>query len=105
MDPSIVRFRSQCPVRIVNPSPIQELGTSTPRILVENHRPRSCRPGHDHRAGSAGNATAVVAPGGQRTTLTIEANGHLAAITNPAGETVELTYSADGLPVRLKDGK
>jgi len=45
----------------------------------------------------AGTPTAIVAPDGQRTTLTLEPNGYLATIANPAGETDRFTYAADGL--------
>jgi len=55
------------------------------------------------RSGST--PTAIVAPGGQRTALTIDANGYLTAITNPSNERVELTYSADGLLATLKDAR
>src|SRR2546427_2294911 len=41
--------------------------------------------------------TAIVAPGGQRTTLTVDGNGYLASVSNPPGDTVALTYTADGL--------
>lgn len=43
------------------------------------------------------NATAIVAPGGQRTTLNIGAGGWLLSVSNPASEAHTLTYSADGL--------
>lgn len=52
-----------------------------------------------------GNATAIVAPGGQVTTLTLEGNGYLASITNPNNEKVELSYSAEGLLATLKDAR
>ncbi|HRF45541.1 MAG TPA: PKD domain-containing protein, partial [Candidatus Competibacteraceae bacterium] len=41
-----------------------------------------------------GNPTAIVAPFGQRTTLTVNGNGYLASVANPAGETHQLTYTA-----------
>ena len=36
-------------------------------------------------------------PDGQRTTLTVDANGYLATVANPAGETTGSPHSADGL--------
>jgi RHS repeat-associated protein len=42
-------------------------------------------------------ATAIVAAGGQRTTLASDPNGWLQSATNPAGEAHTMTYSADGL--------
>jgi len=47
---------------------------------------------------------AIAAPDGQRTILTLDANGYLATITNPAGETHRMTYTADGLLTRYTDG-
>ncbi len=44
-----------------------------------------------------GEPTAIVAPFGQRTTLSVDANGYLASIANPAGETTGFTYGPDGL--------
>jgi RHS repeat-associated protein len=41
--------------------------------------------------------TAIVAPGGQRTTLNINNNGWLVGVTNPASEAYTMSYSADGL--------
>ncbi|EDN71518.1 protein containing RHS repeats [Beggiatoa sp. PS] len=40
---------------------------------------------------------AIVAPYGQRTTLTLNANGYLASVSNPANESHQMVYSADGL--------
>ncbi len=51
----------------------------------------------------AGNPSAIVAPGGQRTDLTLNANSFIASIANPAEETVQLTYSAEGLLETLTD--
>jgi len=45
----------------------------------------------------AGNPTAIVAPGGQRTELALDANGFLTSMTNPAGETWRFNYTKDGL--------
>ena len=42
-------------------------------------------------------ATAIVAPGGQRTTLNVSADGWLLSATNPASEAHAMSYSADGL--------
>ncbi|OQW88252.1 MAG: hypothetical protein BWK78_08460, partial [Thiotrichaceae bacterium IS1] len=39
----------------------------------------------------------IVAPDGQRTRLTVNANGYLETVTNPAGETYHLGYTNDGL--------
>ncbi len=44
-----------------------------------------------------GEPTAIVAPFGQRTALTLDANGYFAGIANPAGETSRFTYTPDGL--------
>ena len=49
--------------------------------------------------------TAIIAPGGQRTTLVTNPKGFLASITNPAGETNHLSYSEDGLLTSLTDPK
>lgn len=43
------------------------------------------------------NPTAIVAPDGQRTILSLDSNGYLASITNPAGHSHSMTYTADGL--------
>src|SRR6266487_6833334 len=51
----------------------------------------------------AGTPTAIVGPFGQRTTLTLDANGYLASATNPAGETTQLMSSADGLMLTRTD--
>ncbi|MCL6613782.1 MAG: hypothetical protein K6U03_04055, partial [Firmicutes bacterium] len=52
---------------------------------------------------SLGNPTAVVGPYGQRTALTLNADGYLQSITNPAGERVNLRYTPDGLLTELVD--
>jgi RHS repeat-associated protein len=49
-----------------------------------------------------GTPTAIVAPGGQRTTLTI-VSGRLTAVTNPASETIHLDYDSQGLLAHLVD--
>lgn len=52
---------------------------------------------------SLGQPTAIVAPDGQRTTLSLNANGYLTQITNPAGESYQATYTADGLLLSFTD--
>ena len=47
--------------------------------------------------GGGGAPLAIVAPGGQRTALTLDAAGFLITIANPAGETTRFTHTADGL--------
>lgn len=47
--------------------------------------------------------TAIVAPDGQRTSLTLDANGYLDAVTDPAGETWQMAYTADGLMTAFTD--
>lgn len=52
-----------------------------------------------------GDPTALVAPGGQRTTLTVNA-GYLASVVDPAGHAIQLTYGsgdAEGLLATLTD--
>jgi RHS repeat-associated protein len=41
--------------------------------------------------------TAIVAPFGQRTTLSLDTNGYLAKLTNPAGATYQMSYTTEGL--------
>jgi RHS repeat-associated protein len=53
------------------------------------------------RSGSV--ASAIVAPGGQRTLLASDANGWLTRVTNPAGEARNMQYSAQGLLLRFGD--
>jgi YD repeat-containing protein len=53
--------------------------------------------------GAGGNPTAIVGPYGQRTTLSLDAQGYLASLTNPAGETTWFAYTPDGLLTRLTD--
>lgn len=52
-----------------------------------------------------GNPTAIVAPFGQRTMLTVNSDGYLASVANPVGETHQLTYTADGLLTAFTDPK
>jgi len=42
---------------------------------------------------TTGNPTAIVGPYGQRTALTLDANGYIATITNPANESSQMSYS------------
>jgi RHS repeat-associated protein len=46
-----------------------------------------------------------VAPGGQRTVLTVNADGYLASVTDPAGGAVALTYGSGGLLSTLTDAR
>ena len=48
-------------------------------------------------------ATAIVAPGGQRTELAINVDGWLASAANPAAEAHTMTYTADGLLTSFTD--
>ncbi len=50
-----------------------------------------------------GAPTAIVAPFGQRTTLSVGADGYLSTITDPAGGTFGSTYSTGGLLASLTD--
>jgi RHS repeat-associated protein len=47
------------------------------------------------RSGTA--PTTIVAPGGQRTVLSVNSDGWLTSVTDPAGQAHTMTYSADGL--------
>ncbi|MEW6774692.1 MAG: putative Ig domain-containing protein [Bdellovibrionota bacterium] len=53
----------------------------------------------------SGNPTAIVAPGGQRTALSLGSDGYLARIENPAGEADLFTYTAVGLLSTRTDPK
>jgi RHS repeat-associated protein len=53
---------------------------------------------------ATGTPTAIVAPGGQRTNLTI-VSGRLTAVTNPASETIHLDYDTQGLLAHFIDGR
>ena len=53
------------------------------------------------RAG--GVPTAIVAPHGQRTMLSVDGNGYLSRITNPASESLAYSYDADGLMQTFTD--
>lgn len=50
-----------------------------------------------------GNATAVIGPYGQRTTLNVNDAGFLAMATNPAGESHQFIYNEDGLLFEMRD--
>ncbi|MCP5197341.1 MAG: hypothetical protein H6974_11225 [Gammaproteobacteria bacterium] len=52
---------------------------------------------------SDGQPTALVAPFGQRTTLTVDSHGYLASVTNPAGEAYQMQSTADGLLTRFEN--
>lgn len=55
---------------------------------------------------ASGDATAIVAPNGERTELTLYESGYLASVTNPAEETVKLAYDGEGgLLKSLTDAK
>ncbi|HSF33186.1 MAG TPA: RHS repeat-associated core domain-containing protein, partial [Candidatus Tectomicrobia bacterium] len=54
---------------------------------------------------NAGKPTAIVAPFGQRTTLSLNAHRYLASLRNSVGETTRLTYTTDGLLTSLTDPK
>ncbi|RJP19803.1 MAG: hypothetical protein C4529_10605 [Deltaproteobacteria bacterium] len=45
---------------------------------------------------ASGNPMAIVAPGGQRTTFSLDVDGYLGSITNPAGDNVQFVYKTDG---------
>lgn len=47
--------------------------------------------------------TAIIAPDGQRTELSVDQNGYLSSIRNPAGETHKATYTPDGLMLSFTD--
>ena len=55
------------------------------------------------RAGNV--AIAIVAPDGQRTALTIDANGYLSSLSNAAAETTSFSYADDGLLLTMTDAK
>ncbi len=52
-----------------------------------------------------GNATAIVAPRGQRSTVSINADGYLASITDPASQSVAFSYGIGGLLDTLVDAR
>lgn len=53
----------------------------------------------------ADNTIAIIAPYGQRTHLTLNADGYLESVTNSACETLRFNYGNDGLLTRLTDPK
>jgi YD repeat-containing protein len=53
---------------------------------------------------ATGTPLAIVAPGGQRTTLAV-VSGRLTSVTNPAGETIQLDYDTQGLLAHFTDGR
>ena len=50
-----------------------------------------------------GNPTAIVAPGGQRTTLEVDGEGRLRKVADPAGAATKLAYDAAGRLSELID--
>ena len=54
------------------------------------------------RNATTGEPTAIVAPGGQRTSL-VTTGGQLVAISDPAAETTRMAYSSDGLLTSFTD--
>jgi RHS repeat-associated protein len=60
--------------------------------------------GNETKVERAGDGTplAIVAPGGQRTTLHVGANGWLDRVENPAGEATRFEYKPDGLGLMTK---
>ncbi len=51
----------------------------------------------------SGDPTAIIAPFGQRSTLTLDSNGYLATLTNPLGHQYQMTYTNDGLLTNFQD--
>jgi RHS repeat-associated protein len=49
----------------------------------------------------AGAPTAIVAPFGQRTALTVNPDGFLSHVSSPSGESLQMNYTADGLLTSL----
>jgi RHS repeat-associated protein len=85
-------------------------GVVTARFLYDSHGLlSSVQDANDNALTIERNAnldtTAIVAPGGQRTTFSFNAGGFLATATNPAGETVQFTYGADGLMQTRTDAR
>jgi YD repeat-containing protein len=50
-----------------------------------------------------GRPVAIAGPFGQRTQLTIDAQGYLSGVITPAGETIQLVHDAGGLLAQLVD--
>lgn len=53
----------------------------------------------------SGNQISIIAPRGQKTLLTLNAEGYLESSKNPANETIKLTYHDGGLLESLTDAK
>jgi YD repeat-containing protein len=51
----------------------------------------------------SGDPVAIIAPFGQRTSLTLDANGYLSSITNPANEVNQFVYTSTGLLTQKTD--
>ncbi len=49
-----------------------------------------------------GKPTAITAPDGQRTIVTLDPNGYLASVANPVGETYQMGYTSGGLMTSFK---
>jgi len=54
---------------------------------------------------AGGVPTAIVAPGGQRTALTLDADGFLATVADPVGGMTQLQHTPGGLLTQLTDAK
>ncbi len=52
---------------------------------------------------ASGQPTAIIAPFGQRSTLSLDGNGYLMSITNPAAEAYQFSYTSDGLLTIFRD--
>ncbi|MBU0475278.1 MAG: hypothetical protein KKF62_14085 [Bacteroidetes bacterium] len=50
---------------------------------------------------ASGNPTAIIAPFGQRTEITLDGNGYVGEIKNPNNEIVSLEYMSDGLLTKM----
>jgi YD repeat-containing protein len=61
------------------------------------------RPPVERGVGDRSRQWAIVAPGGQRTTLHLDGNCYLASVSYSAGETVTLVSSGDGLLQSMKE--
>lgn len=61
--------------------------------------------GNVTRIERTGASIVIVAPGGQRTTLTLDGAGMLRSVANPASETVRFEYDAQGLLRYFRDAK
>jgi RHS repeat-associated protein len=52
-----------------------------------------------------GEPVALITPNGQRTNLTLDADGYLATVTNPADEAYRMLYTEDGLLTHFADSR